>query len=63
MNIKKLFLINALVFSAGALIHLLTIALNANFVVAGVDFPKWLSAAAVVFAGFLAYQNYRNAKK
>ena len=63
MNIKKLLLINALIFSAGGLIHLLTILLSRNFVVAGFDFPKWASVIAVIFAAFMAYQNYTNSKK
>ena len=63
MHIKTLLLINAAIFSIVALSHLLRIILNKDLVVAGVQFPVWLSAIAVLVTGYMAYQNYAHSKK
>ena len=63
MKLKTLLLINTAVFSVGTLVHLLRVASNGKFVILGAEIPVWLSAAFVVVATYLAYQNYKNAKK
>ena len=63
MKLKTLLLINTAIFSVGFLAHLSRIALNLELKVFGIEIPLWLSTVAVLVTAYLAYQNYKNAKK
>jgi protein-S-isoprenylcysteine O-methyltransferase Ste14 len=55
---KKYFLISAVVFSLAALLHALRVLLGLELTLGSTVIPVWLSIAAVIVAGALAYFGY-----
>jgi hypothetical protein len=62
MNQKLFSLVTGLIFLVVALVHLLRLVLEWQVTLAGRDVPMWVSWAALVIAGFLAFQGFRLAK-
>ena len=52
-----------IVFFLVAFGHLIRILFGAPVVVQGVSIPLWVSAIAVIIAGFLAYEGFHFARK
>lgn len=60
---KTTLLVNVIVFDLVALLHLLRILFRWEARIAGLEFPVWISAVAVVLAGYLAWNNYVEFRK
>lgn len=60
---KTTLLVNVIVFDLVALLHLLRILFSWKAQIAGLEVPLWLSAVAVVLAGYLAWNNYVEFRK
>ena len=59
MNQKTFFNVTLLIFSLIALLHALRLVYSWSAVIGGWEFPMWLSGAAVVLAGYLAYSAFK----
>lgn len=59
MNQKNYFQVTGLLFTVGAIVHLLRLVLGWKANLAGWEVPVWLSMVAVVVAGYLAYSAYK----
>lgn len=59
LNQKTYLQITGLLFTAGAVVHLLRAVLGWEASIAGWMVPGWLSWVTVVVAGYLAYSAYK----
>lgn len=59
MNQRTYLKVTGLLFSVGAVVHLLRVFLGWPANLAGWDVPVWLSIVAVAVAGYLAYSAYK----
>ena len=59
MNQKTFFNVTLLIFSLIALLHALRLVYSWDAVIGGWAVPMWLSGAAVVLAGYLAYSAFK----
>ena len=62
MNQKSFNLITALIFLVIAILHLLRIVFGWSAVIGGWEVPQWVSWAAFLVAGYLAYEGFRLSK-
>lgn len=51
--------VSGLLFTVGAVVHLLRVLMGWSASIAGWDVPSWLSIVTVVVAGYLAYSAYK----
>lgn len=58
MTQKTYLKVTGLLFSVGAVVHLLRVVMGWSANLGGWDVPTWLSLVAVVVAGYLAYSAY-----
>ena len=59
MTPKAYFVISGVIFSVVALLHALRVAFKWEAVIAGWEFPMWLSLVGLVVAIYLAYSAFR----
>lgn len=59
MNQKNFSTVTLVIFLLIALLHALRLVYGWNAVIGGWEVPMWLSAVAVVLAGYLAYNAFR----
>ncbi len=59
MKQKTYLQVTGLLFTVGAVIHLLRVLMGWEASIAGWDVPGWISIVAVVAAGYLAYSAYK----
>lgn len=59
MNHKTYFLISAVVFLAGAIVHVMHLVGGWNFALGSFVLPRWMSVAAIVVAGSLACAGFK----
>jgi hypothetical protein len=62
LNQKTYLQVTGLMFTVGAVVHLLRLLMGWSATIAGWDVPVWLSLVAVVVAGYLAYSAYKLTK-
>lgn len=60
MGHKMYMTVSTIIFAVIALGHLLRVVLGWDVVVAGSVIPMWVSWAAFIVAGFLAYTGYKH---
>ncbi|MFQ5620811.1 MAG: hypothetical protein ACE5FT_03135 [Candidatus Nanoarchaeia archaeon] len=59
---KQLMQVNGALFLIIAVLHIFRLLNDWNVIVADVTIPLWLSYVAVLVGGYLAYQNWNQAK-
>lgn len=59
MNQRSFNLVTGLIFLVIAVLHLLRIAFGWSAVIGGWAVPEWVSWAAFLVAGYLAYEGFR----
>lgn len=59
MNHKTYFLTSAVVFLAGAVVHMMHLVGRWDFALGSFLLPRWMSVAAIVVAGSLACAGFR----
>jgi hypothetical protein len=59
LEAKDILLLSSVLFTIVAFFHLFRLVLQTSIVVNGFEMPLWVSGAAVLFAGWLAWQSWR----
>jgi hypothetical protein len=63
MNSSKYFLVSGMVFLIISILHLLRVVFGVGLVIGSWEVPQWVSMAAFVVAGFLAFKGLGFSRK